>query len=150
MGAERILKECFDQMRFARAAELARSRRYLEAKHILSPNGKMPSEPRELDLLARIAAKQKQFDHARTLWEQALRRVPENGDFRRAIEHVGSAKRARQFRQTIALVIITAIAAAIMGLIVLHSQGWQPLASRQPVENTHPGTIHPQPVPEKR
>jgi len=64
-----IIKECFEQMRFARAAELARSRRYLEATMVLSPNGRLPIEPRELDLLARIAAQQKQFDQAGRLWE---------------------------------------------------------------------------------
>ena len=58
-------------MRFARAAELARSLRYLEATMVLSPNGRLPIEPGELDLLARIAPQQKQFDQAGRLWEVA-------------------------------------------------------------------------------
>jgi hypothetical protein len=150
LQAERIVKECFEQMRFARAAELARSRRYPEAQHILSPNGKMPSEPRELDLLARIAAKRKQFDQARRFWEEALRRVPGNDEFKHAIERAASAKRVRKFRQTVAFAVITAIAVAGLILIVLHSQAWQSLASRRHLKNTQSEATQPHPLPEKR
>lgn len=92
------LRECFELMRFARATELAQSRRYLEAEGLLSPNGRESSDPKELDLLARIAAQQRQYGLARRRWETALQQSPDNADYRRAIER---AKKAEHFQAMI-------------------------------------------------
>src|SRR5947208_1678589 len=59
------LKDYSEQLRFARAAELARSRRYLEAEGLLAPKGRVSADPQDLDLLARIAAQQRQYARAR-------------------------------------------------------------------------------------
>src|SRR6516162_1867212 len=104
-----ILTEYFRQIRFARAAELARSRRYLEATVVLSPNGGLPTEPTELDLLARIAAQQKRFDQAARLWEAALQRSPDNETYKRAIQRTIAAKQNRRRIQLIAANLISAI-----------------------------------------
>ena len=89
------LKVCFEQIRFARAAELARSQRYLEAEGLLTPNGRESSDPKELDLLARISAQQRQYGRARCRWEAALQQSPGNADYARAIER---AKEAEHFQ----------------------------------------------------
>lgn len=75
------LKVCFEQIRFARAAELARSHRYLEAEGLLAPNGQESSDPKDLDLLARISAQQRRYERARRLWEAALKQSPDNAGY---------------------------------------------------------------------
>lgn len=92
-----VLKEHLEQIRFARAAELARSKRYLDAEGVLAPGGRVSSNPRELDLLARISAHQRRYGRARWLWEAALRESPDNTRFERAIE----ATKAAEHFQTI-------------------------------------------------
>lgn len=81
-----MLETCFAKIRLARATELAQSRRFFEAEAILSPNGLLTDDPRELDLLARIAAKQEQFAKARQLWEVALEKAPANEEYSRCLE----------------------------------------------------------------
>lgn len=80
------LTECFEQMRFARAAELARSRRFLEAEALLAPKGRVSADLKTLDLLARISAQQGQYARARELWSAALEQAPGNAEYERAIE----------------------------------------------------------------
>lgn len=82
----RTLTECFDQVRFARAAELARSGRYLEAEALLCRRGELPRNPKDLDLLARIAAQQRQYDRAGDLWNRALATAPGEETFLQALE----------------------------------------------------------------
>ena len=82
-----MLETCFAKIRLARATELAQSRRFFEAEAILSPNGVFTDDPRELDLLARIAAKQEQFCKARQLWEAALQKAPANEEYSHCLEH---------------------------------------------------------------
>ena len=137
-----IIKECFEQMRFARAAELARSRRYLEATMVLSPNGRLPIEPRELDLLARIAAQQKQFDQAGRLWEVALQRSPDNENYKRAIQRAAAAKREGRRRQMIMLNLISVALAAALVLAFLHFRPWRVPTQKNPSESPHPAAIH--------
>jgi tetratricopeptide (TPR) repeat protein len=137
-----IIKECFGQIRFARAAELARSRQYLEATMVLSPNGRLPIEPRELDLLARIAAQQKQFDQAARLWEVALQRSPDNETYKRAIQRAVAAKREGRLRQMIVLNLISAVLEAALVLAFLHFRPWQVPAQKNPSESPHPAAIH--------
>ena len=137
-----ILTECFRQMRFARAAELARSCRYLEATVVLSPNGRLPIEPRELDLLARIAARQKQFDKAANLWELALQGSPENETYRRAIERTVVAKRNYRLRQVIAVNLIAVALAAALLLTFLHLLPWEWPAPKNQLKSPAPATVH--------
>jgi len=112
----RTLNECFDQIRFARAAELARSRRYLEAEGLLAPNGHASSNPKELDLLARIAAQQGRFDQARRLWEAAFRISPNNSDYERAIQRAEAAERSQQKRQKIVMIVLATLTVASLVL----------------------------------
>ena len=76
-----MVESCLAKIRFARATELAQSGRFLEAEAILLPKGVLTEDPCELDLLARIAAKQEQFGKARHLWEVALLKVPGNEEY---------------------------------------------------------------------
>lgn len=76
-----MLESCIAKIRFARATELAQSRRFIEAEALLSPKGVLTDDPCELDLLARIAAKQEQFGKARHLWESALLKAPNNEEY---------------------------------------------------------------------
>lgn len=78
----------FAKIRLARATELAQSKRFIEAEAVLSPKGELTDNPCELDLLARIAAKQEQFAKARRLWEAALQKSPENEEYSECLERV--------------------------------------------------------------
>jgi hypothetical protein len=128
------VKECFEQIRFARAAELARSRRYLEAEGLLSPNGRESSDPKDLDLLARISAQQRRYGRARRLWEAALKESPGNADYARAIERAKNAERFQAMLQTAA--IIALVLAVIASVIVV----WNFSLLRSP---SQPHSVHP-------
>jgi len=106
------LKEYFEQIRFARAAELARSRRYLEAEGLLAPNGRESTDPRELDLLALISAQQRQYERARRLWETALQQSPGNTDYERAIARTKEAERSQAISQKRTMIVLVCIAVA--------------------------------------
>jgi hypothetical protein len=73
--------QCIEQVRFARAAELARTGNYLEAEAVLAPKGIMPESARELDLLARVVTLQNQFSRAEKIWDVASRKSPGNQDY---------------------------------------------------------------------
>jgi tetratricopeptide (TPR) repeat protein len=75
------LEECLRSIRYARAVDLARCQRFLEAESILAPAGQLPSQPAELDLLARISAQQRDFRKACRRWERALELSPDNNVF---------------------------------------------------------------------
>ena len=107
------LKEFFDQVRFARAVELAHARRYLEAEGLLSPNGREPTEPKELDLLARIAAQQGQYERSRRLWETALQQSPNDPAYKRAIERTREAECFRAKLQKVAMVATLMLAVLV-------------------------------------
>ncbi|MBV9489340.1 MAG: hypothetical protein JO069_06400 [Verrucomicrobia bacterium] len=137
-----ILADWFRQARFARAAELARSRRYGEATAVLSPNGKLPNDPKELDLLARIAAHQKRFDQAGRLWEIALRRSPGNEVYKQAIQRVARAKRDRRLRRLILINLAPALGAIALILALLFFGPWRPSAPKTQARSPQPVTIH--------
>jgi len=110
------LEDCFEQIRFARAAELARSGRYLEAEGLLTPNGRPSSVPKDLDLLARISAQRRQYGRARRLWETALRQSPGNIDYERAIE---CAKMAERFQARLrAAAVIAFVCLAVLAVTI--------------------------------
>jgi cell division septation protein DedD len=115
------LKEYFVQIRFARAAELARSGRYLEAEGLLSPNGRESSDPKELDLLARISARQRQYRRARRLWEIALERSPGNAGYERAIERTRDAERFQTMLRKGAMLALLGLAVIALFIAVWSS-----------------------------
>lgn len=86
------LKNCFVQVRLARATELAQSGRLLEAEAVLVRNGELPGSAIELDLLARIAARQARFDEARRYWNAALQLDHANDTYRQCIEKLTPAR----------------------------------------------------------
>lgn len=81
------------QIRLARATELAQAGRLLEAEALLVQNGELPRNASELDLLARIAARQARFDEARQRWNMAMQLEPGNEIYRQCIEHLTPARR---------------------------------------------------------
>jgi hypothetical protein len=103
-------------MRFARAAELARFGRYLAAEGLLSPNGREPSDPKELDLLARISARQRRYRRARILWEIALKRSPGNTNYERAIERTREAERFQKMLRKAAMLALLGL--AVIALVI--------------------------------
>ncbi len=115
---QNALKECFEQIRFARAAELARSRRYVEAEGLLSPNGRECSDTRELDLLARISAQQRQYGRACRHWEAALKQSPGNTEYERAIECAKAAEHFQKKLRKVAVIALLAFSAAVLVIAV--------------------------------
>ena len=91
--ARTALQNCFAQIRLARATELAQSGWLLEAEAVLVQNGELPQNARELDLLARIAARQGRFDEARRRWNAAIQIEPGNEVYRQCVECLTPAKR---------------------------------------------------------
>jgi type VI secretion system protein ImpK len=112
-----VLDECFDQIRFARATELARAGRYAEAESLLSPNGQPAEMPRDLDLLARMAAQQGRYADARRFWEAALKIEPENNAYILCLEHLEQAKQGAKSGDPLPNYLI--VAAIVFGLAVL-------------------------------
>ncbi len=80
------LQNCFAQIRLARATELARSGRLLEAEAALLDKDNLPKNTCDLDLLARIAARQGRFEEARHRWKAALQIEPGNETYRLCIQ----------------------------------------------------------------
>jgi len=160
-----MLKECFVQIRFARAAELARSGRFLEAEGLLSPNGRESSDPKELDLLARIYAQQRRYRRARRLWELALKRSPGNAGFERAIKRTRDAERFQAILRKGAIIALLGLAVTALFISVrssfhrhstsiatggkelpsIHAQA-TPLASSS-AQSTQATSANPQPAP---
>jgi hypothetical protein len=87
------LNDYFAKVRLARATELAQSGHLDEAEAALVDENKLPSNATELDLLARIAARQGRFDEARHRWKSALQIEPGNETYRLCIESLTPAKR---------------------------------------------------------
>lgn len=90
------IEECLDEISFARAAELARTGMYLEAQALLSSQGRVPDSPRELDLLARIAAHQERFEDATRFWNAALKRDPDNATYRECLQQLSQIQAGGQ------------------------------------------------------
>ena len=82
------LEKCLARIRLARATELAQSKRFPEAEAALMPNGDLPDNPCDLDLLARIAAQQARLSDARRLWETALQKDPHNPEYEDCLQHL--------------------------------------------------------------
>src|SRR3954469_25018456 len=93
------LGNCFVEIRLARATELAQSERFADAAAVLMESGALPDSARELDLLARIAARQAHFQEARQLWTKASQLDPQNQTYTQCLK---SLTPARQMARMIA------------------------------------------------
>ena len=112
------LEKCLAQIRLVRATELAQSRLFLEAERLMTPDGKLPDDPHELDLLARIAAKQKQFAKARRLWETALQKSPANVEYAQCLERVRKVERTSRLIDSILNYVVWAVVLFAIAVIV--------------------------------
>jgi tetratricopeptide (TPR) repeat protein len=116
------LLNCFGQIRLARATELAQSGRLLEAEAVLAQNGELPYNARELDLLARIAARQGRFDEAQQRWNAAILIEPGNEIYRQCIEQLTPARRIVRLlansQDTLLNVLVWTTVALSIGAIV--------------------------------
>lgn len=118
------LEGCFAKIRLARATELAQSRRFLEAEAVLMLNGELPSNPQELDLLARIAAQQQQFPKARRLWEAAVQKSPASVEYAQCLERVRKMERTSELTDKVLnyvvwVVVLSGIAAIAYSFLPL-------------------------------
>jgi len=91
--ARSVIERFFDDIRIARATELAQLDKFAEAEAALMNNGALPASARELDLLARIAARQARFEQARRLWNKALQLEPGNPLYRQCIASLTPTRR---------------------------------------------------------
>ena len=91
--ARSVIEKFFDDIRLARATELARLDKFAEAEAVLMNNGVLPESARELDLLARIAARQARFEQARQLWNKASQLEPSNPLYQQSIASLTPARR---------------------------------------------------------
>jgi len=132
------LKEHFEQIRFARAAELARSGRYLEAELLFFSIGRESLGLREIDLLARISAQQRQYERARGLWEDALQRAPENADYKRAIQNTRQAERFNViFRRVVMIGLVLVASVLLASWLYLHLLASSPARSEDKGPSVH-------------
>ena len=85
---DRLVADYNRKLRLARATDLAKCRRFLEAEALLHSSHGIPEGGKELDLLARIAVRQWHYGKARLLWEAAMRSEPNNGEYRECVEQL--------------------------------------------------------------
>ena len=139
------LKEYFQQMRFASATELARSRRFLEAEALLVRHGRLPESSCELDLLARIAAQQGHFEKARRCWKAALQHEPANLTYEIDITAVGQAEKAAVVRRKIGLFSV-AVGFVALGTSLVLFWPWKKSAPpKPPIQSTQHSVPQQQP-----
>ena len=122
VDVQTILSHYSAQVRLARATELAHSGKTQEAEAILVQNGEFLPTARELDLLARIAARQGLFDEARRRWNAALELEPDNEIFRQCLRNLTPARRfasliANSQDTMVNVLALTMIALAVVAVI---------------------------------
>jgi hypothetical protein len=109
-----------EDLHIARATELARVGRLLEAEALLTANGGPRSAP-EMDLLARISAQRRRLDQAASWWQAAQGMDPANGDYKRGLEAVTDEGRKQARRQKALLwasLVMTAILMAAVAVLI--------------------------------
>lgn len=107
------------RLRLARAGELARSGRLLEAEVLLCPGGVFPGDVEELDILARIQVLDGRFADAKATWEAAALCGGEADRFERQLAELARFKTACETRENllrIALAAVFAIGVLMMAL----------------------------------
>jgi hypothetical protein len=125
------IDECLDQIRYACAAELARTGRDLEAEALLAPNGRLPDSSRELDLLARIAAQQERLDDAARLWNAALETDSDNVTYKESLQRLSELQAEEQTpapSRNITLAWCIATGAILMSIVMFISTHRTPAA----------------------
>ena len=120
---QRLAKRFDDQLRLARASELASMGRMLEAETLLCPGRHLPMSSKELDLLARIHVKQGYFDLARRRWEDASKISDRSAEFEECIEVLNDWLELKQrmliWRIRLGLWIVT----VLLSFWILHRLG---------------------------
>jgi tetratricopeptide (TPR) repeat protein len=127
--ARAALQRFFSEIRLARATELAQSRRFREAEAVLIQAGKLSENPRGLDLLARIAAQQGQFEKARYRWEAAQRRTPNPTAYVDNIRSLDAAQTAAAVKRKIVVISLGVIAIAALVAVSVTFWSGKKLAS---------------------
>lgn len=124
--ARTALRNCFAQIRLARATELAQSGRLLEAEAVLTHNGELPDNPHELDLLARIAVQQSQYSRAEELWKKALAKAPDREEFQKGLNALEALQIQKQLqRDFVRGVLFFLLLGAATALAVLMSSSFR-------------------------
>ena len=113
------IDQCLNHIRLARAAELARSGNYLEAEAVLAPNGHVPESPRELDVLARIAAQQERFDDATRYWNAALKSDPDNSTYKDCLQQLSLFQAGGQPAGTVLLLWCGGAVCALLLILII-------------------------------
>lgn len=114
-----VLQQVFGEIRLARATELAQSERFDEAEAVLREGGYEPETAGELDLLARMAALQGNFDKARRLWNRALQLEPQNATFHSCLRSLTPGKQAERIIAFNESKLWNLFAVAVVILVVL-------------------------------
>ena len=100
--------------------------RLLEAEAVLAQNGGLAHNPDELDLLARMAARQARFDEARQHWNAAMQLKPGNEIYRECLEGLTPARRIVRLiansQDTILGLLAVAMVALAIGALIFVSQ----------------------------
>jgi len=120
---ERLFADYDRRLRLARATDLAKSGRFLEAEDLIRPSGGIPEGGRELDLLARIAVRQRHYGKAVLLWEGAIRCEPNNEEYRRCVEKLrgraANLKRWARFARK-GLLFLIGVTVLVLGISFIH------------------------------
>ena len=112
---DRLVGDYNRKLRLARAIDLAKSGRFLEAESILRSSRGIPEGGKELDLLARIAVRQRHFGKARVLWEAAMRSEPDNGKYRQCVEQLREMQmNLRRWARFGCIVFLSLVGAAVV------------------------------------
>lgn len=112
---ETLLAEYNRKLRLARATDLAKSGRFLEAEALLRSARGIVEGGKELDLLARIAVHRWRFREARLLWEAAARSEPENAEYRRCLDEIRA--RESKLRRSAKFALVTVLTLAFAALL---------------------------------
>jgi hypothetical protein len=107
------------RLRLARAGELARSGRMLEAEVLLCPGGNFPRDVEELDILARIQVLHGRFADAKATWEAAAVCGGEAHRFELQLRELARFKIACEKREHLLHLALAAVFAISLVLMVL-------------------------------
>ena len=125
----------FEELRLARATELAQSGRWLEAEALLT-NSREPESAREMDLLARIAAQTRRYERAGIWWTAAHQKDPANGDYPKCIEALAKDLKKKVWIQKGLMGTCLALTAILAALIC--SLLWSRARAAKGVEKVKP------------
>ena len=109
------------KLRLARATDMAKSGRFLEAESLLHPLGGKPEGARELDLLARIALRRWRLEKARRFWEAAMRAEPANEQYVKCLKKLNQWEEKAKCWAKIAGIGLVAFAVAILVILSVRS-----------------------------